>query len=173
MPYEGAFRIPMVMRWPARISPGAVTDHLVHLHDIAHTIIDVIGAEPLPFNDGVSLLPLLENPSPPDWRDQILQAFYGGEFLMIQRQVLTARYKYVFNGFDFDELYDLETDPHEMENAIANSSYKAIVADMQARLYELMAQMEDPLGDRPPARSGRERGSQWGAPRYLPRGKRL
>ena len=32
---------------------------------------------------------------------------------MIQRQVLTARYKYVFNGFDFDELYDLATDPHE------------------------------------------------------------
>ena len=31
---------------------------------------------------------------------------------------MTDRYKYVYNAFDFDELYDLEQDPHEMVNLI-------------------------------------------------------
>jgi arylsulfatase A-like enzyme len=29
---------------------------------------------------------------------------------------MTKQYKYVYNGFDFDELYDLRRDPHEMVN---------------------------------------------------------
>ena len=173
MPYEGMLRIPMVMNWPARIGPGLVSDHLVQLHDLAHTIVDIIGEKALPFRDGVSLLPLAEDPKRSNWRDMILNAFYGGEYVMSQRLVITDRYKYVFNGFDFDELYDLEDDPVEMDNKVNNPAYQHIVNDMRARLYELMYQTEDPFGDNPPARSGCTQGSNWNAPRYLPRGKRL
>lgn len=102
-----------------------------------------------------------------------LNAFYGQEFLYVIRMVVTRRYKYVFNSFDIDECYDLQEDPDELHNRIGDPSFKAIVDDMRARLYELMVQTEDPFGDNPPASSGRRRASRALMPRYLPRGKRL
>ncbi len=162
IPYEEAYRIPMVIRWPKRIKPGSVSNHLVQLHDLAYTYIDALGLKELPFNDGRSLIPLFEDPKRSDWRDDILCAFYGAEFLYTQRIVITQRYKYVFNGFDYDELYDLFDDPQEIHNRIKDPDYKKIVDDMRARLYELMNQFEDPY-----------RAGKYGAKRYLPIGKKL
>ena len=76
--------------------------------------------KPMPYPDGRSLVPLFENPQRPDWSDDILCAYYGGEFLYTQRIAINRRYKYVFNGFDFDELYDLEADPDEMRNVVGD-----------------------------------------------------
>ncbi len=42
------------------------------------------------------------NPGCSDWSSDILCAYYGGEFLYTQRIALNRRYKYVFNGFEFD-----------------------------------------------------------------------
>jgi len=40
----------------------------------------------------------------------------GVELYYTQRIIMTHDYKYVFNGFDYDELYDLHSDPHEVKN---------------------------------------------------------
>ena len=92
-------------------------------------------------------MPLTLDPDRRDWPDQILCAYYGGEFLYTQRIVITERYKYVFNGFDFDECYDLETDPEEMHNCVEDRAYADVIDDLRARLYELMNQLGDPYGD--------------------------
>ena len=47
----------------------------------------------------------------------------------------TERYKYVFNGFDYDELYDLEADPHEMVNLARDPRYADLCRDMAARMW--------------------------------------
>jgi len=175
-PYEDAYRIPMVIRWPGHALAGQKCDRLVSSHDLAHTYVDAGGAAPLPFSDGLSLLRLMENPGRTDWRDQLLCAFYGGEFLYTQRIAVTRRFKYVFNGFDFDEFYDLEKDPHEMHNAIEDPAYRTEVDDMRARLYEMMTRFGDPYGDASQNLSAAQRDGnppdRYGAPRYLPRGKR-
>ena len=169
IPYEECYRVPMIIRWPGKIQPGSRTKHLVQTHDLAHTYVAATGAQALPHRDGRSLIPLFENPSRSDWRDEILGAYYGGEFLYTQRLLITDRYKYVFNGFDIDEMYDLERDPEEMHNVAHAGDYRVQAADMQARLYDLMARFEDPYGDRP---AGGFRFDRYGAARYLPRGKR-
>ena len=97
-------------------------------------------------------------------------AYYGGEFLYTQRIAITQRFKYVFNGFDIDELYDLERDPEEMHNAVADSSYTKYCDDMRARLYEMMSQFEDPYGTPTRWTLPGTRPNRYGAPRYLPRG---
>ena len=90
-----------------------------------------------------------------------------------QRIAITDRFKYVFNGFDYDELYDLRNDPEEMRNQAASPEYRAQADDMRARLYEMMARFEDPYGDVQARNSIGQPPHRYGAPRYLSRGKRL
>jgi arylsulfatase A-like enzyme len=166
IPYEECYRVPLILRWPGHIAPNSTTSALVQTHDLAHTYVAAAGAQALPFADGKPLQPLFTNAR--DWHDQILCAYYGGEYLYTQRIAITSRYKYVFNGFDYDELYDLERDPAELRNVVADPAYVSETADMRARLYELMAQYRDPYGDKPAYGTA----DRYCAPRYLPRGKR-
>ncbi len=173
IPYEETYRIPLVVRWPGHTKAGAVSKHLVQTHDLAHTYVAAAGGKPLPYADGTALQPLFANPATSAWTDQIMCAYYGGEFLYTQRIAITQRFKYVFNGFDIDELYDLERDPEEMHNAIADSAYTKYADDMRARLYEMMDKFEDPYGNPSKWTLPGNRPDRYGAPRYLARGKRL
>lgn len=154
MPYEGTHRVPMVARLPGVIPAGASAPQLVQLHDLAHTFRDIGGAEPLPYADGVSLVPLLRDPGVPS-RDAILNVYYGGEYLYTQRILITQRDKYVFNGFDIDELYDLERDPHELTNQIDNPTWAERRTELQCRLYEAMDHFGDPYASRADHHGGR------------------
>jgi arylsulfatase A-like enzyme len=169
MPYEECYRVPLIVRWPGHVEPGGKTSALVQTHDLAHTYIAAAQASPLPFADGRSLLPLLRNPQRSDWTDQILCAFYGGEFLYTQRMAITGRYKYVFNGFDMDELYDLESDPHEMSNLIDYAPANHAASEMRGRLYDLMTQFGDPYAAAGKPVRGGEPPNRYGAARYLSR----
>ncbi len=173
IPYEQTYRIPLIVRWPGHIKAGSKSDRLVQTHDLAHTYIEAAGAKALPYADGRSLAPLFADPESPSWPDQILCAYYGGEFLYTQRIAITRRFKYVFNGFDIDELYDLERDPGEMHNAVDDPGYSRYAGDMRARLYELMDSLEDPYGTPERWTLPGNRPDRYGAPRYLPRGKRI
>jgi arylsulfatase A-like enzyme len=159
MPYEETHRVPMVARWPGLIQPGGSTDCLVHLHDWAHTFISVGGAEPLPHADGKDLMPLLNDPegAAPQMPAHIMNVYYGGEFLYTQRIAIGDRYKYVFNGFDRDEFYDLERDPGEVHNVLDEPEYAEAVRRTRDALWELMADFGDPYS-----------GHRYGAGRYLP-----
>ena len=168
IPYEESYRVPMIVRWPGHIQPASHTSRLVQTHDLAHTYVAAAGAKPMPHADGRSLLPLFENPSRSDWTDEILCAYYGGEFLYTQRIAITERFKYVFNGFDYDELYDLKNDPNELRNQVENADFRVHADEMRERLYTLMNRFVDPYGDAsaPPGSTG-ERPNRYGAPRYL------
>ena len=84
-----------------------------------------------------------------------MNAYYGGEFLYTQRILITQRYKYVFNGFDIDELYDLETDPSEMINLIDDAGHTEIRDGLRRRLYEEMERLDDPYKSRWKYHAGR------------------
>jgi arylsulfatase A-like enzyme len=173
IPYEECYRVPLIVRWPGKIQPGSKTSHLVQTHDLGHTYVAAAGAAKLPYADGRALQPLFENPQRRDWADQILCAYYGGEFLYTQRIAITDRFKYVFNGFDWDEMYDLQNDPEEMRNQAASPNYRRQADDMRARLYEMMNQFDDPYGDGQARNSTGQRPDRYGAPRYLARGVRI
>ena len=156
-PYEETYRVPLVLRWPGVVAPGGVCHRLVQLHDLAHTFVDVAGAAPIAPADGRSLLPLLRDPGAA-WEDVAFCQYYGGEFLYTQRMVITPQHKYVFNGWDFDELYDLTEDPHELRNAIDDPAYRDIADALRGLLWERMERHGDPYAQ-----------NRYGAARYLPR----
>jgi hypothetical protein len=41
----------------------------------------------------------------------------------------------VLNGFDFDELYDLEADPYEMQNLAPDPAYADVLREMASRMW--------------------------------------
>jgi arylsulfatase len=123
-PYEGGTRVPAFWRWPAGFAGGrdcaALTAHL----DIFPTLAQIAGAkvpEDVKF-DGRSLLPLLQNPAA-NWPDRFLFTHVGrwdkgqAEASKFEKcSVSNNRFQLVNNR----ELFDLETDPGEKRNVIAN-----------------------------------------------------
>ncbi len=53
--------------------------------------------------------------------------------------IATDRYKLMHFYYDIDEweMYDLQTDPHEMQNVYNDPSYAAVRDDLHLRLDEL------------------------------------
>lgn len=57
--YEGGIRVPMIVRFPGRISPGSESDHVCAFWDVLPTLAEIAGAEPPAGVDGLSFLPTL------------------------------------------------------------------------------------------------------------------
>jgi arylsulfatase A-like enzyme len=143
--YEDTYRIPLQARWPGEIEAGSVCEEFVSLHDLMPTFLDLAGVEP-PDVDGRSIRPLLEGEVPESWPDAHFAEYHGDEFgLYSQRMLRAKRYKYVHNGPDRNELYDLEADPHELHNLIDHPGYEDVRADLETRLLERMRGTDDPL----------------------------
>ncbi len=145
--YEECVRVPLVIIPP----PGAVPDgarsddRLVANIDLAPTIADIMGVRPAVPVDGRSLLPLLQDRAAP-WRDAlVLEAWSqteGKQFVALR----TADRKFVDLGGE-EELYDLATDPHELENLGHTSEHAAERARLAAHLQVLRS---TPPGQEPP-----------------------
>ena len=134
-PFEEGYRIPLIVRWPGAGLVGATCDRLVSLIDLAPTITEMTGCGELYRAEGRSLVPLLRGHEPEDWRDDAYAEFHGQRFFWTQRIVWTKRFKYVFNGFDFDELYDLQADPHEIVNLAGDPRYAKVCREMAGRMW--------------------------------------
>lgn len=60
MVFEGGLRVPLAIKWPGKVTPGAKNHDLVISEDFFLTFAEILGYNNLPENlDGVSLLPAL------------------------------------------------------------------------------------------------------------------
>ncbi|WP_193105799.1 sulfatase-like hydrolase/transferase [Brachybacterium sp. FME24] len=155
--FEEVYRVPMIVSWPAMIPPGQVIDDLTQSHDIAETIAQLTGHG----LDGhaVDLLPRLTGEGGPP-RQTAFAEFHGQRFSYTQRIVWEGRHKYVFNAFDFDELYDLEADPGERVNLASDPDHAETLRALAARLWQIAEETGDFTVT----------GAQDGTYRYLPVG---
>lgn len=76
-------------------------------------------------------------------RPNILVQFNGVELYYSRRVVTTKRFKYVYNGFDDDELYDLEHDPHELTNVSERPEYQAAKRDLVRHMWRFAGREDD------------------------------
>lgn len=135
--FHGAYHIPLLIRWPQGIAnPGRVVEDFVSLADFAPTILEMAGISPERQFAGKSLVPFLKGEKPAGWRDAVFTQTNGNELYGIQRSVMTAEWKYVYNGFDYDELYHLQEDPDEMHNLIQEPEYQPVVRQMCEKLWQ-------------------------------------
>lgn len=134
--YEESIRMPLLLRYPARLPSPRVEDALVANVDLAPTFAALAGVS-LPGVDGRSLLPLLDRADDGGWREEIAIESTGGLITAPSRALRTARWKYIevetTGGVD-RELYDLDADPYEISNLAYAPAFTETRADLAARL---------------------------------------
>jgi arylsulfatase A-like enzyme len=135
-PYEEAIRIPLVLRWDAAgWTPRTETALALNI-DLAPTIAAAAGVE-APATDGESLLPLLDASASAWRRDFLIEHLEGTNPVTTYCGVRSARWKYVRYATGEEELYDLDTDPFELENLAARSAEEETLTRLRTRLLEL------------------------------------
>lgn len=117
--YDGGLRVPFMMRWPARITPGTRTDYAGLNFDLFPTFLELAGLQPSPELDAVSLVPLLKGGSPPVERDLYFTRREGGPAYggKSYQALIRGDWKLMQNApWSPLELYNLKNDPQEKNN---------------------------------------------------------
>lgn len=142
--FREAYHVPCIARWPKGLTnPGSSVEHLISLADFAPTFLELAGVQIEQQMTGSSLVPFFHGNTPSDWREFLFTQMNGVELYYTQRAVFNHSHKYVFNGFDFDEFYDLEQDPYEMTNLVDDPAYESIRRDMIQALWNFAAREDD------------------------------
>jgi N-acetylglucosamine-6-sulfatase len=147
--HEPSIRIPMIIRYPGLTPahrPKRIQQQVLTL-DLAPTIIDLCGAEPLPKVHGRSFKQLVTS-GDPEWRSAWFYHYnYEKQFPYTPniRGIRTDRFKYIrYPHGDgsadrhMAELYDLASDPQENQNLIADPRMQDLIANLGEQLDQLM-----------------------------------
>jgi N-acetylglucosamine-6-sulfatase len=132
-PYEESIRAPLLVRGPG-VAAGSTTDKLALNTDFFPTFTDLGSIQTPSYVDGRSLRPVL-NGSATTWRTAILletryESGTGKNFYAIRT---SDERKYVEYDGGFRELYNLNTDPHELSNTYnPTSPPTSLAARLQA-----------------------------------------
>ncbi len=142
--YEETHHIPFIIRVPG-INEGSTCEAFVGTVDIMPTILNCAGTLPEMNLDGRSILPLVEGKTPDDWPREVYAQFHGYEStLATVRMVRNKRWKYVYNPYSIDELYDMVSDPGELVNLAPRLGFKHVLRRMKDRMvYWLKATDDD------------------------------
>jgi arylsulfatase A-like enzyme len=129
--YEEAIQVPMIWNHPGRIRPGLTPNPMVSSYDYFPTILDYLGltAPADPRRVGRSYAAFLRGENP-RWPNRL---YY--EYAMV-RAVRTENLKYVERSREWEsELFDLEADPGETANVIADPRHRRQLEALRADLH--------------------------------------
>jgi arylsulfatase A-like enzyme len=137
--FEGGQRVPCVIRWPGRLSPGARVPQIAQHVDVLPTLLDLAGVAlpPGAALDGTSLVPLVRGHAA-TWPERLLfevSGRGGRDGDPIRRYPGTARsqtHRWVHDGTQA-MLFDLRSDPGETTDIAAQQ--RAIAASL-SRAYD-------------------------------------
>jgi arylsulfatase A-like enzyme len=140
--YEPSMKIPLLAWAPDLFPAGATVDAMVSNLDFARTFLDLAGAPAPRQFQGRSFLAEARGLAPPDGgRKELIYEYYW-EFNYPQTPttfaIRTDRYKLIqyYGVWDTEELFDLQADPLEERNLIADAAFLETKVTLRHRLYE-------------------------------------
>ena len=140
--YEGAYRVPLIVRWPGSIKAGTETAEPVNSIDFFPTLQALTEQERTPDIDGINLLPLLLKQQPLGREALHWHYHHGGA--SPHGVIRKGRYRLVehFDGTPA-ELYDIEDDLGEAVNLINTEPEVAeqLLAELRGWRKKVGAQM--------------------------------
>ena len=154
--YEGGLRIPMAIRWPGKIKPGRVSNHLWYFPDVMPTLAEITGTHAVKDTDGISIVPELFGRKQPQhkylyWELGNQTAVRMGDWKAVRPRPNAPW-----------ELYDLKKDISEVHNvADANPKILAQIKAHAAAAHE--PAVEGTFADR--ANHEKDRRAKYGSTR--------
>lgn len=151
--YDAIQRVPCIVMDPdprADVTRGMVDTRMVEAVDFVPTFLDALGVEGASQRiEGMSLLPLLRGENPA-WREA---AFSELDYSFRQARILlnktpqqsraysmrTDRWRYVYWLDEPEQLFDLESDPQELNDLGRNATYAATREKLKGQLFDWMA----------------------------------
>ncbi len=148
--YEESIRMPFVIRYPKVIKGGQIDKDIVTNIDIAPTLLDFAKVSIPADVQGRSFKASLEGNTPSSWPKSMYYHYYEASRwhgAQPHYGIRTERYKLMHFYYELDEwqLFDLQNDPHELNNLYGNPSYKAVVDDLKKQLTTLQQKYSDTL----------------------------
>ncbi len=147
-PFEGGFRVPLVMRWPGVLEPGTVIHDPVIALDFLPTFLSMAGGKLPEELDGVDLTPLLRGEVDTlgerslYWRE-VNRAGLSRTILQLPWKLIereSSRWVTVDNGTPY--LFRMDQDIGESENVA--EAYPEVVAELRAAFAAWEAKLPEP-----------------------------
>jgi arylsulfatase A-like enzyme len=146
--YEESLRMPFILKYPNKVKPGSVNENIISNIDFAPTLLDLAGISTDQKMQGTSFVPILDEKSLVDWQDAMYYHYYEFPFwhhvqphygIRTQKHTLA----HFYYNIDVWELYDLDKDPHQINNIYDHPEYTKIVGKLKLKLKKLMIKYED------------------------------
>lgn len=158
--YEESAHVPMIVRFPGRVPQGQVRETPVTQIDLFATILDYLDVE-APDNHGQSWRGLIDGQEDPE--AGVITEWHFRPNSFPNYMIRQGKWKYLTGNLPADQgidcLYDLENDPHEMNNLIGKnpdaSRHEKTVAQLRetwtdwARSTDLGPEFREQLEQRP------------------------
>ena len=145
-PWEESILIPGIVRYPAAVPPGRVTDAIFTQVDFAPTLLSLCGIGVPDDMQGSDLSAVILGKSELGLDSaffQIFGPFYAGGAEFSWRGVRTQRYMYARRESEPWVLYDLEKDPYELNNLANDPGSAEIREELEGKLSEWMEKTGD------------------------------
>jgi arylsulfatase len=123
--YEGALRVPFVIRWPGKIEAGRVSDEIVHEMDLFPTLAAIAGGE-VPQDrpiDGIDMSDFLLGKTEKSGREGFI-VYMGNDVFGVKWRDWKLHFKEqsgwngVLREYTMPRLYNLINDPQEKDNVL-------------------------------------------------------
>ncbi len=162
--FEGALRVPFVVRWPKKIAAGTSSDEIVHAMDIFPTLAKLAGGK-VPKDrviDGIDMSQFMLGKQKKSGRDGFI-VYMGNDIFGVKWKNWKLHFKEQtgWNGelhtYTMPRLYNLLTDPQEKNNVLFPHTWvpKAALPQLQEHMISLKKYPAIPAGTKDPYHPGR------------------
>jgi arylsulfatase len=138
--YEESIRVPLLIRDPRLRERGMTRDQTVLNIDLAPTVLAAVGVAVPATMQGVDVAPLYLAAQPPAWRDEF---FYEHPTVTSRARIPSSQavvrrdLKYVlYPEWEYEQLFDLRSDPTELRNLAGDASARALLETMRTKLAD-------------------------------------
>lgn len=143
--YTPLLHVPLVIRVPGRTLDGVRVPVPVSLRQLPATVVDLLDLESTVDFPGPSLAETWgpESVAPPAPFSELVPSNVEQEWYPVAggrlRSIVSGPYHYIRSEAGAEELYDLDRDPEETVNLIADPGHRAVAASVRKTLDEVVA----------------------------------
>jgi arylsulfatase A-like enzyme len=138
-----------VIAAPGIVPPGTVIREALGTVDFKPTLLSLLGLNGNQEMEGRDASELFRSgKAPGEWIDRTFVRIGGiGKGTPGWLATFTQRYKLVVSPTDDPALFDLESDPFEMQNLFKDDSRRELIRDLASGLRQYVTSSKDPHGD--------------------------